>query len=302
MSAKSTSKEISIRTSIRGLKAYLVGNGMLEPNQQGIIRISFEAYPNDACLCVEKSDGVGPVYYPKLTDPTSFCSLCPSYLRLQDAPVNLTFSLSVQYGSSGPQYVSIQAISASEIVDTKLYIPVTFSTCPPPKISMSNASSQLTTYPIKAITSEIINIEAILTVPDCLLSVPNEKLWTLYSIDLDTTQTLGPISLSQELSSKTLRLGLPANFLSPGPYKATCSAYFTPPQGVPYIVSESAYIIVVPPPLLVQFDVGNPISKTIDLSINEICLKPEVYSLDPAMNNVNVPQVCHIFYCKIQLF
>ncbi|VDP78836.1 unnamed protein product, partial [Schistosoma curassoni] len=55
---------------------------MLEPNQQGIIRISFEAYPDDACLCVEKSDGVGPVYYPKLTDPTSFCSLCPSYLRL----------------------------------------------------------------------------------------------------------------------------------------------------------------------------------------------------------------------------
>ncbi|CAH8632375.1 unnamed protein product [Schistosoma intercalatum] len=300
VSAKSTSKEISIRTSIRGLKAYLVGNGMLEPNQQGIIRISFEAYPNDACLCVEKSDGVGPVYYPKLTDPTSFCSLCPSYLRLQDAPVNLTFSLSVQYGSSGPQYVSIQAISASEIVDTKLYIPVTFSTCPPPKISMSNASSQLTTYPIKAITSEIINIEAILTVPDCLLSVPNEKLWTLYSIDLDTTQTLGPISLSQELSSKTLRLGLPANFLSPGPYKATCSAYFTPPQGVPYIVSESAYIIVVPPPLLVQFDVGNPISKTIDLSINEICLKPEVYSLDPAVNNINVPQGIGswIWYCR----
>ncbi|CAH8676554.1 unnamed protein product [Schistosoma rodhaini] len=300
VSMKSISKELSIRTSIRGLKAYLVGNGMLEPNQQGIIQISFEAYPNDACLCVTKSDGIGSVYYPKLADPTSFCSLCPSYSRLQDVPVNLTFSLSVQYGSSGFHYVFIQAISESQMVDTKLYIPVTFSTCPPPKISMSNVSSQLTNYPIKAVTSEKINIEAILTVPDCLLSVPNEKLWTLYSIDLDTTQTLGPISLSQQLSSKTLRLGLPSNFLTPGTYKATCSVQFTPPQGVPYIVSESAYIIVVPPPLLVQFDVGNPISKTIDLSVNEICLKPEVYSLDPAMNNVNVPQGIGswIWYCR----
>ncbi|CAH8578611.1 unnamed protein product [Schistosoma turkestanicum] len=300
VSAKSISKEISIRTSLRGLQSYLVGNGALKPNQRGTIRISFEAYPNDACLCVKKSDGVGSVYYPKISDPTSACSLCPGYLRLQDKPINLTFSLSVQYASSGPQYVSIQAMSPSTIVNTTLYIPVTSSACPPPKISISNVTSQLTNFPIKSISSEITNIEAVLTVSDCLLSVPNEKLWTLYSIDMDTAQILRTISLSEQPSSKTLRLGIPANFLPPGTYKATCSVYFTPPQEVPYIISESAYIVVLPPPLLVQFDVGNPIMKTTDLSQNEICLKPGVYSLDPAINDVNAPQGIGswIWYCR----
>ncbi|KAK4476287.1 hypothetical protein MN116_001490, partial [Schistosoma mekongi] len=300
LSSKSAFKEIAIRTSLRGLQAYLVGNGVLRPSQQGIVRILFEAYPNDACLCITKSDGIGSVYYPKITDPTSICPLCPGYLRLQDTPVNQTFLLNVQYASSGPQYVFIQAMNPSKMVDSKLYIPVTSSTCLPPTVFITNTSSQLTNYPIKATTSEIINIEAILTVPDCLLSVSNGKLWTLYSIDPDTIQTLAPIQLSQQLGSNTLRLSIPANFLTPGTYKATCSVYFTPPREVPYLVLSSAYIIISPPPLLIQFDLGNPISKTIDLSVNEICLRPEDYSIDPSMNNVSAPQGIGswIWYCK----
>ncbi|CAH8872335.1 unnamed protein product [Trichobilharzia szidati] len=301
LSSNSTSKGISIKTSLRGLEAVLVGPGMLKPNEQGLIRISFQAYSDDTCICVTKNDGIGSVYYPQIKNPTSTCPLCPAYLRLENKPVNLTFWLGVQYMSDGLHYVYIQAMNPTKMVEAKVYVPVTYSGCPPPKLTIGNTSSRSPNYPIIAVSNTVVNIEANLTVPDCLMLQENQKLWTLESVDPDTVQPIQSVSLDKELSAKTLRLGIPANFLISGTYKATCFAYVAPKDSaVGYIVSAHTYIILLPPPLLVQFYDGNPVNKTIGLTTQEICLEPEVYSLDPEVKNRSSPQGIGswIWYCR----
>ncbi|TPP62406.1 hypothetical protein FGIG_02447, partial [Fasciola gigantica] len=286
----SRTKTIYLRATLRGLRLS-VPYSLVKPNQESLLKISFEAVSSDTCICVTKSDTKGSVVIPAGGKQPQDCQPCPLYKPTILTPVNNSLLIPILYDKVTSDLITVEAINTESSVSGSLFVTISEETCIPPRIILVPSELGDSSRPIPVQDHRPTTIETRLSASQCVSGSQYSIRWTLNKVNEDTLDSEQKINVSGLSSAQTMTLIIPVDLLEPGTYAATITMAVQQPSVLnPTVLTRTVYLMRSYPSLVVQFDEGNPISMKVGLDQPEICLYPEVHSYDPGIASRLLPQ------------
>ncbi|KAF5402175.1 hypothetical protein PHET_04553 [Paragonimus heterotremus] len=286
-----TSMNIYIGSDLRGFRGELLNASVLSPQKPGLFRLFFEAISESSCICVQKDDQTGPIVFPAKDKHAKDCSSCPSFNPVYERPSNNVLDIQLNYPSPGNKQLEVTAENPAVRIMQNFTVTVSQLKCDPPHIRFIEDSIKSPSSPLTVESNKPVIVGANITGDVCTPNEQNTIRWSVLELDVDTLNPIRQVNVSDQPSTKSSELFLPANRLKPGFYVATIRVDMSVAPGAPMVSSQAnAYIHSAYPPLMIQLYDGNPESVDVGLAQETICLNPQKYSYDPAVTDENQPQ------------
>lgn len=264
--------------------------------QESKLQINFEAISEDTCICVTKSDSIGSVVIPAKGKGPEDCESCPKYSPVFLKLTNSSLQIPILYNQPTGDLISVQAANKQAKISGSLFVTIADTDCVSPQIVFVRPGFGDSSQPIIVEETRATTVKMKLSSSQCLSGKQYTINWTLSEVDQHTLNPIREIRLSDLYSPQTMTLIIPKGRLQPGIYVAKIQLTV---QGtdtsVPTVLTQKIYLMRLYPPLVVQFDEGNPISMNVGLDEPEICLNPELHSYDPSIGNRLMSQVSKRF-------
>ncbi|OON22550.1 PKD domain protein, partial [Opisthorchis viverrini] len=290
-SQASTRKTIYIGTNLRGLRLKLLNQDVINPGQEAVLMVSFDAVSSSTCICVKKNDTYGSLVYPAVGATAADCVIRPLSTVNSSRPVNGNLSVPLRYNTPGEDVVMVSAKSPDQELIKTIKIPVMQFQCEAPSIVLPDPRIASASTPMKVRSNEPTLITVRISGTGCSATSRNSIQWTVARLNPESLQPIAMVNISDQPSTTTTSLRIPRNRLPPGLYSASVQVVTQVAPELPSVSSvRTMYIQSDFPPLVVQFLEGSPQTLVIGLADEQVCLNPGVYSLDPAVNDRKAPQ------------